>query len=98
VIFRGFRFGRLLQLFGGPVFLLALNISGNYGVAAGFTVTAAVVFGDALYILLAGLEAASVLTKKAGTKNQRFFVPAFFGGMPPIFFSRVNNRYEGHFQ
>jgi threonine/homoserine/homoserine lactone efflux protein len=85
VIFRGFRFGRLLQLFGGPVFLLALNISGNYGVAAGFTVTAAVVFGDALYILLAGLEAASVLTKKAVRKTRGFSYRPFLEGCRDFF-------------
>lgn len=63
MIFRGFRFGMLLQLSIGPMCLMVFNTAGRDGFLMGMAIVAAIALVDAAYIALAGVGVASVLDK-----------------------------------
>lgn len=63
MVYKGFRFGMLLQLSVGPVCLFVLQTAGTAGLPAALTVVLAVALVDAAYILLAGTGEAALLNR-----------------------------------
>jgi len=61
MIFKGLRFGMLLQLAVGPVCLLTFNLSAGGGFIAGLQVALAAALVDALFIALSGAGAAAFI-------------------------------------
>ena len=64
MIFKGFKFGMLLQLAVGPMCLLVFNTSASEGILHGLTLVAAITIVDLIYITLSGLGAAAVINRK----------------------------------
>lgn len=64
MIFKGFKFGMLLQLAVGPMCLLVFNTSASEGILHGLTLVAAISLVDFIYITLSGLGAAAVINRK----------------------------------
>ncbi len=64
MVFKGFRFGLLLQLAVGPMCLLVFNTSALDGLLAGLILVAAITLIDGLYIALSGLGVAALLEKE----------------------------------
>lgn len=64
MIFKGFRFGMLLQLAVGPLCILTFRASAGSGFWAGLQVTLAVALADAAFIALSGLGAAAALRRE----------------------------------
>jgi len=82
LIFKGLRFGMLLQLAVGPLCFLTLRTAAGGGFLAGMQVTLAVTLVDALFITLSGAGAAAVLgraTVKAAVKWTGCLVLCLFG-------------------
>ena len=63
MIFKGFRFGMLLQLAVGPMCLLVFNTSASNGFLSGFMLVLAIALVDVVYMALSGLGVASVINK-----------------------------------
>ena len=63
MIFKGFRFGMLLQLAVGPMCLLVFNTSASNGFFSGFILVLAIALVDIVYMVLSGLGVASVINK-----------------------------------
>lgn len=63
MIFKGFRFGMLLQLAVGPVCLFVFSTAAGSGFAVAFSLVCAVTLTDAVYIALSAVGACSVLKK-----------------------------------
>ena len=59
MIWKGFRFGMLLQLAVGPVCLLTFNLSAGGGFLAGWQVALAAALADTLFIAMSGAGAAA---------------------------------------
>ena len=68
MIYKGFKFGMLLQLAVGPICALIFKIAGNKGFVSAEIGVAAVVLADALFILFAILGLGSFVGK-SGTRN-----------------------------
>lgn len=81
MIFKGFRFGMLLQLAIGPMCLLVFNTSASSGLINGLVLMSAVALIDFLFIVLSALGVGAFLDRK----NIRIFIK-IFGGVVLIFF------------
>ena len=82
MLFKGFRFGMLLQFAVGPVCLAVLRASATAGFFAGFWMVPAVALVDALFIALSGLGAAAFVSRpkvKAAVRWIGCLVLALFG-------------------
>lgn len=73
MIFKGFRFGMLLQLAVGPMCLFVFNTSAANGFWSGFSIVAAITIIDALYIILSGFGVSALLDKKNVKQIIKFF-------------------------
>ncbi len=73
MIFRGFRFGLLLQLAVGPVCMLVLSVAASQGFFAGLTAALAVTLVDLIYISLSCLGADVLLRKKKVKSALKYF-------------------------
>ncbi len=63
MVFKGFKFGMLLQLAVGPMCLLVFNTSAKYGFWIGMSLTFAIGFIDLLFITLSGVGVGAILEK-----------------------------------
>jgi len=82
MIFKGLRFGMLLQLAIGPMCLMVFNTSASHGFVYGVCLMAAVALIDALYIALSCAGAAAVVSRpkvKSAVKLASGLVLALFG-------------------
>lgn len=81
MIFKGFKFGMLLQLAVGPMCLLVFTTATSQGFFMGLYLVLAIALIDALYISLSGIGIASIIGKDK-VKN----VIKIFGGVVLILF------------
>lgn len=65
MIYRGFKFGMLLQLAVGPMCLMVFNISTKYGFLMGLSLVLAIALIDGLYITLSGIGVAVIINKES---------------------------------
>jgi threonine/homoserine/homoserine lactone efflux protein len=82
MIYKGFKFGMLLQLAIGPMCLMVFNTSTTYGFWTGMLLDLAIVLIDSLYIALSGFGIAAVLNKekvKYAIKWFGFLILLLFG-------------------
>jgi len=82
MIYKGFKFGMLLQLAIGPVCLMVFNTSATYGFFVGLSIVLAISLVDGLYITLSGLGIAAIINKdkiKSGVKIFGSIVLLWFG-------------------
>jgi len=82
MIFKGFKFGMLLQLAVGPMCLMVFNTSTTYGFVYGLYLMSAIALIDALYIGLSSVGVASVINRggmKAAIKLVGCLVLVLFG-------------------
>lgn len=82
MVFKGFRFGMLLQFAVGPICLMVFNMSATHGFFDGLHIVLAVALVDALYIALSCAGVAAVLNKakvKAAIKLAGCLVLVLFG-------------------
>jgi threonine/homoserine/homoserine lactone efflux protein len=63
LLWRGLRFGMLLQLAVGPVCLLTLSMAGTQGFGPAMQMVAAVTLADAFYVLLSSLGVAALMER-----------------------------------
>lgn len=63
MVFKGYRFGMLLQLAVGPMCLMVFHIAASGGFIKGLTLASAITLIDALYIALSGAGIASIINK-----------------------------------
>lgn len=63
MIFKGFRFGMLLQLAVGPMCLLVFTTSTTHGFLVGLSLVFAITIIDALYISLSGIGIGAIIGK-----------------------------------
>ena len=61
MIFKGFRFGMLLQFAVGPMCLLVFRTSASSGFLSGFMLVLAIALVDVIYITLSGLGVAALI-------------------------------------
>lgn len=64
MIFKGLKFGMLLQLAIGPMCFLVFNTSATHGFLFGLTLVIAIAIVDTLYITLSGLGVATIINRK----------------------------------
>lgn len=64
MIYKGFKFGMILQLAIGPMCLMVFNTSTTYGFLVGLSLVLAISLIDGLYILLSGLGIAVIINKE----------------------------------
>lgn len=64
MIYRGFKFGMILQLAVGPMCLMVFNTSATYGFLVGLSLVLAISLIDGLYIILSGLGIAAIINKE----------------------------------
>lgn len=64
MVFKGFKFGMLLQLAIGPMAILVFNTSATHGFMKGLSLVLAISLVDALFILLSGLGITQILSRK----------------------------------
>lgn len=64
MIYRGFKFGMLLQLAVGPMCLMVFNTSTTYGFLVGLSLVLAIALIDGLYITLSALGVAVIINKE----------------------------------
>ncbi|RDU25223.1 LysE family translocator [Anaerosacchariphilus polymeriproducens] len=64
MIYRGFKFGMLLQLAVGPMCLLVFNTSASHGVLAGLSLVVAITLIDFSYITLSVIGVGAILDKE----------------------------------
>lgn len=64
MIYKGFKFGMLLQLAVGPMCLMVFNTSTTYGFLMGLSLVLAISFIDGIYIILSGLGIAAIINKE----------------------------------
>lgn len=82
MLFRGFKFGMLLQLAIGPMCLLVFNTAADDGVLAGLVLMSAIAAVDLLFITLAGFGVGALLQGKNTRRAVKIFgslVLVFFG-------------------
>ena len=63
MIYRGFKFGMILQLAVGPMCLMVFNTSATYGFLMGLSLVLAISLIDCLYIILSGFAVAAIINK-----------------------------------
>ncbi|MDF2844183.1 MAG: putative efflux protein [Herbinix sp.] len=63
MIYKGFKFGMLLQLAVGPMCLMVFNSSATYGLIVGLSLVLAITLVDLLFITLSGLGVAAIINK-----------------------------------
>lgn len=73
MIFKGFRFGMLLQLAVGPMCFLVFQTAASYGFFSGWQIVLAVALVDALFIALSGMGAAALLRSPKVKTAVRWF-------------------------
>lgn len=64
MIFKGFKFGMLLQLAVGPMCLLVFNTSAKYGFWVGMSLVLAIALIDLLFITSSGIGVGAIIDKK----------------------------------
>jgi len=64
MIYRGFKFGMILQLAVGPMCLMVFNTSATYGFLMGLSLVLAISLIDCLYIILSGFGVAAIINKE----------------------------------
>jgi len=64
MIYRGLKFGMILQLAVGPMCLMVFNTSATYGFLVGLSLVLAISLIDAIYIILSGLGIAAIINKE----------------------------------
>lgn len=64
MIYKGFKFGMLLQLAVGPMCFMVFNTSTTHGFLTGLLLVLAIVLIDGLYITLSGIGLAVILNKE----------------------------------
>lgn len=64
MIYKGFKFGMLLQLAVGPMCLMVFNTSTTYGFLMGLSLVLAISLIDGIYIILSGLGIAAIINKE----------------------------------
>ena len=82
MIFKGLRFGMLLQLAVGPVCFLVFRASAGYGFWSGWQVALAATLVDAAFVLLSGAGVAAFMDRarvKAAVRWIGCLVLALFG-------------------
>jgi len=82
MIYKGFKFGMLLQLAVGPMCLMVFNTSTTYGFFIGLSLVLAIAIIDGLYITLSGLGISAIINKqkvKAAVKILGCVVLVLFG-------------------
>jgi len=73
MIFRGFKFGILLQLAVGPMCLLVFNTSAKYGFEVGMSLVLAISLIDLLFITLSGVGVGGIIEKEGIKRAIKFF-------------------------
>jgi len=73
LIFKGFKFGMLLQLAVGPMCLLVFNTAADGGLAGGLTLMSAIALVDLTFIVLAGLGVGALLERNNVRKAVKLF-------------------------
>ncbi len=81
MIFKGFKFGLLLQLAIGPMCLMVFNTSAKHGLFTGLSLVLAIALVDSLYITLSGFGIATIINK-----NKVKFVIKLFGSLVLVTF------------
>jgi threonine/homoserine/homoserine lactone efflux protein len=81
MIYKGVRFGMLLQLAIGPMCLMVFNTSATYGLLIGLSLVLAITLVDLIFITLSGLGVAAVINN-----NKIKFVIKLFGSAVLILF------------
>ncbi len=82
MIYRGFKFGMLLQIAVEPMCLRVFNTATTYGFLMGLSLVLAIAIIDGLYITLSGIGVAVILNKekiKSVIKILGCFVLILFG-------------------
>lgn len=64
MIWKGFRFGMILQLAVGPMCLMVFNTAATYGFLMGFSLVLAIALVDLIFILLAGIGVAAIINRE----------------------------------
>lgn len=64
MVYKGFKFGLLLQIAIGPMCILVFNTAATHGFMKGMALVLAISLMDALYIFLSGLGIAQLLRKE----------------------------------
>ena len=87
IIFKGFKFGTMLQLAVGPICIFIFNLGCSQSFANAEFAVVAVTLVDALYILLAIFGITSLITKEAVQKKIKYFgaLVVFLFGLNIIF-------------
>ncbi len=83
MVFKGFKFGMLLQLAVGPMCLLVFNTSSAHGFTVGFSLVLSITLIDLFYITLSGFGVGAILDKESIRKGIQIFgalVLILFGG------------------
>lgn len=81
MLYKGFKFGMLLQLAVGPMCLLVFSTSSANGFVSALTLVIAIALIDALYITLSGFGASALIENKKVK-----YVIKIFGGIVLILF------------
>ena len=81
MIFKGFKFGLLLQLAIGPMCLMVFNTSAKHGLFTGLSLVLAIALVDSLYITLSGFGVATIINK-----DKVKFVIKIFGSLVLVTF------------
>ncbi len=82
MVLKGLKFGMILQLAVGPMCLMVLNTSVDYGISNGMSLVLAIALIDALYIALSALGVSAIIEKnnvKMAVKIIGCFILVFFG-------------------
>ena len=64
MIFKGLKFGMVLQLAVGPMCLMVFHTSATYGLFIGLSLVLAIAFVDLIYIALSGFGVAAIINKE----------------------------------
>lgn len=65
MIYKGIKFGMLLQLAIGPMCLMVFNTSATYGVMAGLALVLAIALMDGMYVALSGFGIVTLFNKNS---------------------------------
>lgn len=63
MIYKGLKFGMLLQLAVGPMCVMVFNTSANYGLFIGLSLVLAIAAVDMIFIILSGLGVAAIINR-----------------------------------
>jgi len=75
MVYKGFKFGMLLQLAVGPMCLMVFTVSSSHGLLEGLSLVLAIALVDALYIALSGFGIAAFI----GRERVKFIIKLFGG-------------------